>query len=145
MRTRCSSSSGRTWRSPTRTPGRSSGRRTPHSAWATLRHGPHSAGSRSPAAEDRRRLGACPVHDARERRRVPDVVQLADPHDDALDAEAEAGVGHAAVAAQVEVPLVVLEVGILLLQPFDEELVLLLADAAADDLAVALGRQEVAA
>ena len=34
-----------------------------------------------------------------------DVVEAADPGDDTLDAHAEAAVGDAAVAAQVEVPL----------------------------------------
>ena len=34
-----------------------------------------------------------------------DVVEAAEPRDDSLDAHAEAGVGDAAVPAQVEVPL----------------------------------------
>src|SRR5439155_21288844 len=42
----------------------------------------------------------------REWSRISDVLQLPEPPHDALRAEAEAGVGHASVAAQVEVPLV---------------------------------------
>ncbi len=44
----------------------------------------------------------------RERYRVPDVVELADPGDYPLDAQTETGVRHGAVLPQVQVPLVVL-------------------------------------
>ena len=46
-----------------------------------------------------------PMQRARERNRLAHVLQAADPAHHPLDAHAEARVGHAAVAPQVEIPL----------------------------------------
>src|SRR5205807_101899 len=50
--------------------------------------------------------GAAPLIHAREGDRLADVRQAGDPGRATLDAHAEAGMGHAAVAPQVEIPLV---------------------------------------
>ena len=69
--------------------------------------------------------------------------RAADPGDDALDAHAEAAVRHGAVAAQVEVPLERLLRQVVLLDPLQQQIVVVEALAAADDLAVAFGREHV--
>ena len=72
-----------------------------------------------------------------------DVVEAADPGDGALDAHAEAGVGDGAVAAQVEVPLEGVEGQVVFEDAGAEEVVAVDALRAADDLAVALGREDI--
>ena len=71
------------------------------------------------------------------------MVEAADPGDGALDAHAEAGVGDAAVAAQVEVPLEGGEREVVLFDAGLEEVVAVDALRAADDFAVALGGEDV--
>ena len=72
-----------------------------------------------------------------------DVVEAADPGYDSLDAHAEAGVGDAAVFAEVEVPLEGVEREVVLDDAGFEEVVAVDALAAADDFAVALGGEDV--
>src|SRR5687767_3303254 len=79
---------------------------------------------------------------ARIRNRVADVREPAHVHDETLEAEAEARVRHAAVAAQVAVPLVVRGIELELAHARVEHVEALLALAAADDLADA-GREDV--
>src|SRR5687767_11628405 len=64
------------------------------------------------------------------------VIQSADPADDALDSHSEPSVGDAAEAPEVEVPLERLLREIVLLDAFDEQVVIVQAFAAADDLAI---------
>ena len=78
----------------------------------------------------------------RERDRLPDVRQPADPRDGALEAEPEARVHERAVSPKVEVPVVRLRVESLLLDAGQQLVVVVLALRAADDLAVPLGRQQ---
>jgi hypothetical protein len=68
-----------------------------------------------------------------------DVVEAADPGYDSLDAHAEAGVGDAAVFAEVEVPLEGGQREVVVFDALLEEVVAVDALAAADDFAVALG------
>ena len=63
--------------------------------------------------------------------------------DHALDAHAEAAVRHRAVAAQVEVPLERLLRQLVLLDALQQQVEIVEALAAADDLAVAFGREHV--
>src|SRR5262249_5406363 len=89
-------------------------------------------------------LGGEPVEHAGERRALAHVFEPGEPRERALDADAEARVRHAAIAAQVLVPL---ERGLrqsVLVDAAREELEVRHALAAADDLAVALGRETVA-
>mmetsp|Transcript_19201 Transcript_19201/g.67773 ORF Transcript_19201/g.67773 Transcript_19201/m.67773 type:complete len:606 (+) Transcript_19201:86-1903(+) len=72
---------------------------------------------------------------ARERDHVADVRHAGDVHDEALEAEAEAGVRHGAVPAQVEVPLQRLLLDTHLLHARLQHLELLLALRPADQLA----------
>lgn len=72
-----------------------------------------------------------------------DVVEAADPGYGALDAHAEAGVGDAAVFAQVEVPLEGVEREMVLFDAGLEEVVAVDALGAADDFAVAFGGEDV--
>ncbi len=78
------------------------------------------------------------VQHAREGDRLADMGQLADPGHHALDAHAEAGMGHGAVAAQVEIPGEGLARQLVLGQALLEQRQVVDALAAADDLAVAL-------
>src|SRR5436309_2475435 len=71
------------------------------------------------------------------------MLEAADPADEALDAHAEAAVGDAAVAAQVEIPLEGFLREVVLLDPRDEQIEIGEALAAADDFTVALWRQDV--
>ena len=71
--------------------------------------------------------------------------QLAHPRHGALEAHAEAGVGDAAVLADVQVPLVVGPGELVVLDLVQEVLQIAGALAAADDLAVALRGQQVSA
>src|ERR1700734_1218086 len=72
-----------------------------------------------------------------------DVVEAADPGYCAPDAHTEAGVGDAAVFAQVEVPLEGVEREVVLFDAGFEEVVAVDALGAADDFAVALGGEDV--
>jgi hypothetical protein len=89
-----------------------------------------------------RQNSACATRRPRERDHVADVLDAGGVLDRALEAEAEAGVGHGAVAAQVAVPPVVLLGQAHLVHARVEHVEALLALAAADDLADA-GRQHV--
>jgi hypothetical protein len=71
------------------------------------------------------------------------VVEAADPGYDSLDAHAEAGVGDAAVFAQVEIPLEGVEWEAVFFDAGFEEVVGVNALGAADDFAVALGGEDV--
>ena len=71
------------------------------------------------------------------------MLEPADPRDDALDAHAEAAVRDAAEPAQIEVPLERLARELVLLDAAEQQVVVVDALAAADDLAVALGREDV--
>src|SRR5690606_1476941 len=83
------------------------------------------------------------LHEAGEGDGLPHVVQSAHPGDGSLEAEAEARVGDAAPAAQVEVPLEGLARQVVGLEALQQGVEVALALAAADDLAVALGGQDV--
>src|SRR5436190_8474680 len=80
---------------------------------------------------------------ARERDRLADVVQSADPRHAALDAHPEPRVRYGAEAAEVEVPVDRLARQLMLLDARFEPRQIVLALAAADDLAVPLGRENV--
>ena len=73
---------------------------------------------------------------------VPDVADAGEVHHHALEAQAETGVAAGAVAAQVQVPPVVLGVQAQLVHPLLQHLDALLTLRAADDLADA-GHQAV--
>src|SRR5215212_11139809 len=83
------------------------------------------------------------VKHPRERDGLADVLDAAHPCDAALDAHAEARVRDAAVAAQVEVPLERLARQAVLFELFFQKFERGRALAAADDFAVALGREHV--
>src|SRR5439155_20452736 len=83
------------------------------------------------------------VESARVGDRLAQVVDAGDPGDETLDPHPEAGVRHRAVLADVEVPAKRLERQTLFLDTPEEEVVIVDALAAADDLAVPLGRQDV--
>ena len=71
------------------------------------------------------------------------MVEAADPGYGALDAHAETGVGDGAVAAEVEVPLEGVERQVVFFDAALQQVVAVDALAAADDLAVALRREDV--
>ena len=71
------------------------------------------------------------------------MVEAADPGHRALDAHAEAAVRDRAVAAEVEVPLEGFEREVVVEDALAEEVVGVDALRASDDLAVALGGQDV--
>src|SRR5262245_31096642 len=75
--------------------------------------------------------------------RLAQVVDAGNPGHEALDPHAEAGVRHAAVAAHVEIPLEGFHGKLVLPDALQEEIVVVDALAAADDLAVALGGEDV--
>src|SRR6059036_3194332 len=84
-----------------------------------------------------------PARRPRERYGVSDVVELADPLDEALHPHPEARVLHAAEAAGVEIPLVRLRVLSLFLEAFLDCLQVRLPLAASDDLADAIAADHV--
>src|SRR5947208_79023 len=84
-----------------------------------------------------------PVEGARVGDGLAQVMDAGDPGDEALDPHAEAGVRHRAVLADVEIPAERLQWQTLLLDPAEEKIVIVDALAAADDLAVSLGRQDI--
>mmetsp|Transcript_29576 Transcript_29576/g.84843 ORF Transcript_29576/g.84843 Transcript_29576/m.84843 type:complete len:703 (+) Transcript_29576:138-2246(+) len=71
---------------------------------------------------------------------IPDVLNASDEHDEALEAQAKACVGDGAVASQVPVPPVVLDVEAHLRYPAVQHVQALLALGPADDLADARGQ-----
>ena len=71
------------------------------------------------------------------------MIETADPGDDPLDAHTEAAMWHAAESAQVEIPLVGFARQLVLVDAGEQQLVVVDALAAADDLAVSLGRENV--
>src|SRR5882762_3056158 len=84
-----------------------------------------------------------PVDGPRVRDRLAQVVDAGDPGDEALDPHPEPGVRHRAVPSNVEIPAERLEGESVLLDPPEQEVVVVDALAAADDLAVPLGGQDV--
>src|SRR5512147_985246 len=82
--------------------------------------------------------GPQPMHHPRERDRLAQVGEPADPRDRALESQPEARVHEGAVLAQVEVPAVGLLREPLLPDAVDQLVVVVLALAPADDLAVPL-------
>ncbi len=87
--------------------------------------------------------GINPVERARKGDRFPEVIQLANPGDDPLDAHAEPGMRHCAVLAQIEVPLKGLCRKLVCLKSLQKQLVVVNALAAAYDLTITLGSQNV--
>src|SRR5512144_2292905 len=83
------------------------------------------------------------VERAGERDRFADVRDAANPGDRPLHTQAEPGVDERAVLAEIEVPAVSLQRQSLLLDAADQPVVVVLALAAADDLAIAFRRQHV--
>src|SRR3989304_707975 len=71
------------------------------------------------------------------------MLELRDPGDEPLDPHPEPRVGHASEPSQVEVPLEVLLGEAVLLEPLFQESQVVDALTASDDLAVALGRENV--
>src|SRR5262245_35364923 len=83
------------------------------------------------------------IQHSRERDRLAQVVDAAEPRHDALDPHAEAGVRERAEAAQVEVPAERLLGQAVLVDALQQQLAVREALSPADDLAVALGREDV--
>src|ERR1700676_616423 len=96
-------------------------------------YSPRPEGGR--AGEQRLRIN--PVNHAREGNNLAHVLSSANPSHDALEPHAEAGMRHAAIAAQIQVPLEGFLRQFLFLQSLDEQFVAGDALAPADDLAVA--------
>src|SRR5689334_13209065 len=94
-------------------------------------------------ASFRRRSRGEAIEHAGEWDRLAHMAEPADPGDAPLDPEAEAGVRKGAVTAQIEVPLERLLGELVLLDGVLQRREVILALAAADDLAVALGREDV--
>src|SRR6266849_6852605 len=91
----------------------------------------------------KRRLRIYPVQHARERNHFANVLCPANPGYGALQAQTEARMRDAAVAAKIEIPLKSVFGEIVLAQALDEQIVIVDALAAADDFAVAFGREHV--
>src|SRR5260370_18886466 len=83
------------------------------------------------------------INHAREGDDLANVLGAANPGDGALEAHSEAGVGNAAVAAQVEIPLERFFGQVVLMKAFQEQIVVVNALAATDDFAVAFRRDHV--
>ena len=83
------------------------------------------------------------VEHAREGDDLADVLGAANPGDGALQAHAEAGVGDAAVTAQVEIPLETFLGQFVFAQALHQQIVVVDALAAADDFPVAFGGEHV--
>src|SRR2546423_12995812 len=83
------------------------------------------------------------INHAREGNHLPDVLCAANPGYGALEAQTKAGVGHAAVAAQIQIPLEGIFGKIVLTQALDQQIVIVNTLAAADDFAIAFGREHV--
>src|SRR5882672_7774426 len=84
-----------------------------------------------------------PIECSRECDRLPDVRDATDPRDGPLDAESESRMHERAVLAQIEIPGVRLLRQLLGADAREQLVVVVLPLAAADDLAVALGREAV--
>src|SRR4051812_38099101 len=84
------------------------------------------------------RLRINPVQETWEGDRLADMMRAGDPGGGPLDAHAEAAVRHRAIAPQVEVPLIVVHVEAVLADAALQQLGVVDALRAADDLAVAL-------
>src|SRR6185369_16339307 len=97
-----------------------------------------NAGFKYPA-----RLRIEPVDLPRERDRLPNVRNPADPRHGALDSQTESGMYEGAILAQVQVPAVPGGVEALCLDALEQPVVVILALRAPDDFAVALGRQTI--
>src|SRR5438876_1821902 len=91
----------------------------------------------------KRTLRVYPVNHAREGNHLANVLGAANPRDSTLQPQTEAGMRHATVAPQVEVPLKGFFRKVVFTEPLDEQLVIVDALAAADDFAVAFGREHV--
>src|SRR5215475_67470 len=83
------------------------------------------------------------INHARKGDDLANVLGAANPGDRAFEAEPEAGMRHAAVAAQIEIPLKRVFWKIVLAEALDEQIVIMNALAAADDFAITFGRQHV--
>src|SRR5687767_10965508 len=85
------------------------------------------------------------MHHAREGNRLTQMRQPADPRHGSLQSEAKAGVYERAVLPEIEVPRVGLDRQSFLLNPMQQPVVVVLALRSADDLAVALGGEQIVA
>ena len=106
------------------------------SVWRTM---PDSIGD----AHKLSKLRPRPIQHARERDGFANVLQPAHPRDEALDAHAESGVRNGAVLAQVEVPVERFARQIVFVQALQQQIQIVNALPAADDFAVAFGRDEI--
>src|SRR5437773_11896399 len=91
----------------------------------------------------KRTLRVYPVNHAREGHHLAHVLGAAHPRDSTLQPQTEAGMRHATVAPQVEVPLKGFFRTVVFTEPLDEQLVIVDALSAADDFSTACGRQNV--
>src|SRR6266404_5460897 len=83
------------------------------------------------------------INHAREGDDFANVFGATNPRDRTLEAHSEAGMRHAAVAAQVEIPLEGLFGQVVFAQAFQKQIVIVNALAAADDFAVAFRRDHI--
>src|SRR5205809_5653848 len=83
------------------------------------------------------------VNHSREGDDLANVFGAANPGDGALEAHSEAGVRHAAVAAQVEIPLESVFRQVVFMEALQEQVVIVDALAAADDFAITFGSNHV--
>src|ERR1700731_3669230 len=83
------------------------------------------------------------IYHSRERNDFTDVFSSANPGHRAFQAQSEAGVRNASVTAKVQIPDERLFREVAFAQPLDEQIVVRDSFAAADDFAVALGREHV--
>src|ERR1700730_13148359 len=102
-------------------------------------YSPRPEGGR--AGEQRLRIN--PVNHAREGNNLAHVLSSANPSHDALESHAETRMRHAAIAAEVQIPLEGFLRQFLFSQSLNEEFIAGDALASADDLAVALRSQHV--
>src|SRR5688572_14872630 len=84
-----------------------------------------------------------PIQHSRIRNRLAEMLEAADPAHHTLDAHAEPAVRHAAVAAEIEVPLERFLRQFVFVDPLQQEIVVIYSHATADDFAITLGRQDV--
>src|SRR5258708_3974788 len=85
------------------------------------------------------------IQHPRKRDRLPQMLQAADPRDDALDTHAEAGMRHAAVLAQIQVPLERFSGKFVFGDTAHQQVEIVNALASADDLAVTFRRDHIRA
>src|SRR6267378_6486695 len=103
----------------------------------------HESGSHHSRCYILRNLRVYPVNHAREGNHFADVLRPANPGDRAFQAHSEAGMRHAAVAPQVEVPLERLFRQVVFAQALQQQIVIVDALAPADNFAIAFGRNHV--